>query len=88
MNALTLQHLGMESSTCSGMGGISVGVDWPGEHEGAGALDKGKGWVVEEEGDIVDGDRTDGGSGWDTGEGEGEGERGGEDDGDGPVIEY
>ena len=43
MNALTLQHLGMESSTCSGMGGISVGVDWPGEHEGAGTLDKGKG---------------------------------------------
>src|SRR5258708_27210324 len=38
--------LGMGSSTCSGMGGISVGVDWPGEHEGAGTLDKGKGWVV------------------------------------------
>ena len=83
----TMGCLSMGSLTCSGMGGVSVGVDWPGEREGTDALDKGKGWAVEE-GDIADGDRTDDGSGWDTGEGEGEGERGGEDDGDGPVIEY
>src|SRR5258707_92794 len=56
--------LGMGSSTCSGTGGVSVGMDWPGEHEGTGALDKGKGRAVEE-GDIADRDRTDDGSGWD-----------------------
>ena len=50
-------HSGMGSSTCSGMGGVSVGMDWPGECEGTGALDKGKGQAVEE-GDIADGDRT------------------------------
>src|SRR5258705_511108 len=36
-------HLGMGSSTCSGTGGVSVGMDWPGEHEETGTLDKGKG---------------------------------------------
>ena len=80
-------HSGVGSLTCSGTGGVSVGVDWPGEHEETGALDKGKGWAVEE-GDIADGDRMDDGSRWDAGEGEGEGERGGEDDGDGPAVEY
>src|SRR5258708_5986018 len=79
---------GVGSLTCSGVGGISVGVDWPGEREGAGTLDKGKGQVVEKEGDIADGDRTDDGGRWDVGEGEGEGEGVGEDDGDGPMIEY
>ncbi len=64
-----------------------MGVDWPGEHEETGALDKGKGRAVEE-GDIADGDRMDDSSRWDVGEGEGEGERGGEDDGDGPTVEY
>src|SRR5258706_14451570 len=27
----TMGRSGMGSSTCSGMGGVSVGVDWPGE---------------------------------------------------------
>src|SRR5258708_10736098 len=65
--------LGVGSSTCSGMGGCSVGVDWPGEREETGALDKGKGRAVEE-GDIADGDRMDDGGGWDMGECEREGE--------------
>src|SRR5258708_30551458 len=29
----TMGHLSVGSSTCSGMGGVSVGMDWPGEHE-------------------------------------------------------
>ena len=62
--------LGVGSLTCSGTGGVSVGMDWPGECEGTSALDKGKGRAVEE-GDIVDGDRVDDGGGWDVGEGGG-----------------